>query len=572
MIIFQTLRFKNFLSTGNNWTEINLNKSKSTLIVGQNGAGKSTMLDALSFALFGKPHRNINKPQLVNTINNKDCIVEVSFKIGKANFKIVRGIKPGIFEIWKNGTMINQSSHAKEYQKVLEQNIIKLNHKSFHQIVVLGSSSFIPFMQLPAQHRRDVIEDLLDINVFSKMNMLIKEKNSTLKEKLKDNNYDLDILKNKIDSQRKYIRDITQINEDEINDKKKKISEVQEAIAELHASNATLSSFYETNAEEVSQQLKEANNKKQVILQNKAHATSEIKNIVRDSKFYEQNDTCPTCSQELEPDFKKKKIHECKQKALQTNETLKDIQTLANDVGALIDEWNVKAETLRDNQSKINTNNKLISSNQALIDTYNSDIKRLTGREGDIGEANNELQTMNDNKNTLMEEKLTLNEEYSYNMVMSEMLKDTGIKTKVIKQYIPVINKLVNQYLQVLDFFVHFNLDESFQETIRSRHRDAFSYDSFSEGEKQRIDLALLFTWRMIAKMKNSVATNLLILDETFDSSLDHDGVDNLMKILHTLDDDTNVFVISHKGEILDGKFKEKLEFKKEKNFSKMVA
>lgn len=572
MITFKSIRYKNFLSTGNNWTTISLNKTKSTLIVGQNGAGKSTILDALSFALFGKPHRNINKPQLVNTINNKDSVVEVEFIIGKALFKVVRGIKPQIFEIWKNGVMINQSSHAKEYQKVLEQNIIKLNHKSFHQIVVLGSSSFIPFMQLPAQHRRDVIEDLLDINVFSKMNTLIKEKNSVLKEKLKENSYQLDILKNKIDSQRKYIRDITQINEDEINDKKKKISEVQEAIAELHTNNATLSSFYETNAEEVSQQLQEANNKKQVILQNKAHATSEIKTIVRDSKFYDKNDTCPTCSQELEPDFKKKKIHECKQKALQTKETLADIQTLANDVAVLIDEWNNKAETLRDNQSKINTNNKLISSNQALIDTYNSDIKRLTGREGDIGEANNELQTMNDNKNTLMEEKLTLNEEYSYNTVMAEMLKDTGIKTKVIKQYIPVINKLVNQYLQVLDFFVHFNLDESFQETIRSRHRDAFSYDSFSEGEKQRIDLALLFTWRMIAKMKNSVATNLLILDETFDSSLDHDGVDNLMKILHTLDDDTNVFVISHKGEILDGKFEEKLEFKKEKNFSKMVA
>ncbi len=572
MIIFKSIRYKNFLSTGNNWTTISLNRTKSTLIVGQNGAGKSTILDALSFALFGKPHRNINKPQLVNTINNKDSIVEVEFIIGKALFKVVRGIKPQIFEIWKNGVMINQSSHAKEYQKVLEQNIIKLNHKSFHQIVVLGSSSFIPFMQLPAQHRRDVIEDLLDINVFSKMNTLIKEKNSTLKEKLKDNAYKLDILKNKLESQRKYIRDITQINEDEINDKKKKISEVESEIKQLHNSNAECSAFNEANAEEVSKQLKEANNKKQIILQDKASATSEIKTIVGDSKFYEQNDTCPTCSQEIEPDFKKRKIHECKQKALQTKETLERIQFEANDVATLIDEWNNKAEEVKDNNNLINTNNKLISSHQKQIDGLNLDIQRLSSREGDIGEANEELHTMNEERNELMEHKLTLNEEYSYNTVMAEMLKDTGIKTKVIKQYIPVINKLVNQYLQVLDFFVHFNLDESFQETIRSRHRDAFSYDSFSEGEKQRIDLALLFTWRMIAKMKNSVATNLLILDETFDSSLDHDGVDNLMKILHTLDDNTNVFVISHKGEILDGKFEEKLEFKKEKNFSKMVA
>ena len=572
MIIFKSIRYKNFLSTGNNWTTISLNRTKSTLIVGQNGAGKSTILDALSFALFGKPHRNINKPQLVNTINNKDSIVEVEFIIGKALFKVVRGIKPQIFEIWKNGVMINQSSHAKEYQKVLEQNIIKLNHKSFHQIVVLGSSSFIPFMQLPAQHRRDVIEDLLDINVFSKMNTLIKEKNSTLKEKLKDNAYQLDILKNKLESQRKYIRDITQINEDEINDKKKKISEVESEIKQLHNSNAECSAFNEANAEEVSKQLKEANNKKQIILQDKANATSEIKTIVGDSKFYEQNDTCPTCSQEIEPDFKKRKIHECKQKALQTKETLERIQFEANDVATLIDVWNNKAEEVKDNNNLINTNNKLISSHQKQIDGLNLDIQRLSSREGDIGEANEELHTMNEERNELMEHKLTLNEEYSYNTVMAEMLKDTGIKTKVIKQYIPVINKLVNQYLQVLDFFVHFNLDESFQETIRSRHRDAFSYDSFSEGEKQRIDLALLFTWRMIAKMKNSVATNLLILDETFDSSLDHDGVDNLMKILHTLDDNTNVFVISHKGEILDGKFEEKLEFKKEKNFSKMVA
>jgi len=570
MIIFKNLRWKNFLSTGNHWTEINLNKTGSTLIVGQNGAGKSTMLDALSFALFGKPHRNINKPQLVNTINNKDCVVEVDFVIGKFEYKVIRGIKPQIFEIWRNDELLNQSSHAKEYQKILEQNLLKLNHKSFHQIIVLGSSSFIPFMQLPAQHRRDVIEDLLDINVFSKMNLLIKEKNAIVREKLKEINYNLDIVKNKIESQKKYIRDITQINTDEINDKEEKIREVQTIISDLQLSNGKLCSFIEANAEACQAALKQANNKKQIILSDKATTTSAIKNVVGDSKFYKVNDNCPTCTQEIEPGFKQAKIDNLKTQAIGLKHTLDSLQEQAEGITENLDKWTKIHDDIRNQQSDVHTNNKNIEIYQNQIISYNNDITRLTSREGDLSTANSELNTMKDDNNSYMESRFELNEQYSYNSVMGEMLKDTGIKTKVIKQYIPVINKLVNQYLQVLDFFVHFNLDESFQETIRSRHRDAFSYDSFSEGEKQRIDLALLFTWRMIAKMKNSVATNLLILDETFDSSLDHDGVDNLMKILHTLDDDTNVFVISHKGEILDGKFKEKLEFYKEKNFSKI--
>jgi DNA repair exonuclease SbcCD ATPase subunit len=570
MIVFKSLKWKNFLSTGDKWAEVDLNKSKSTLIVGHNGAGKSTILDALSFALFGKPHRNINKPQLVNTINNKDCIVEVNFMIGKFAYKVVRGIKPGIFEIWRNDELLNQSSHSKEYQKILEQNLLKLNHKSFHQIVVLGSSSFIPFMQLPAQHRRDVIEDLLDINIFSKMNILIKEKNSALKEKLKELTYDVDIIKNKIDSQKKYIRDITQINTDEINDKEEKIKEVKTVIDDLHFHNTELSSFIEEHAEACQSALKQTNERKQIILSDKATTTSSIKIIVNDSKFYQVNDKCPTCTQEIEPNFKQRKIDNLKTEAVALKNTLDTLQKQAEEVSLNLNKWTTMYEGIRDKQSTVHSNNKNIEIYQNQIVDYNNDITRLTSREGDLSTANSDLITMKDDLNNYMESRLELNEEYSYNSVMSEMLKDTGIKTKVIKQYIPVINNLVNQYLQILDFFVHFNLDESFQETIRSRHRDAFSYDSFSEGEKQRIDLALLFTWRQIAKMKNSVATNLLILDETFDSSLDHDGVDNLMKILQTLDDDTNVFVISHKGEILDGKFKEKIEFYKDKNFSKM--
>jgi len=558
------------MSTGNDFTEIDLTNAKSTLIVGHNGAGKSTMLDAMSFALFGKPHRNINKPQLVNSINNKQCVVEIAFSVGKTEYKVTRGLKPNLFEIWKNGNMINQDSHAKEYQKLLEQNIIKLNHKSFHQIVVLGSSSFIPFMQLSAQHRRDVIEDLLDINVFSKMNSLIKEKNSILKEKLKDIAYKLDIKRNQIDSQKKYIRDITEMNDEEIKAKHAQISECESEIKQIQEESSMLSTFIEAHSVKTQEGLSTSLNKRQALLNYKSQFTSEIKGVVTDAKFYEENNDCPTCTQPIEEDLRKSKLTMAKTRAVKLNDALNEIQNQAGDIEKSIKEFTEASELIRERQSEINVNNQSITRLHGNIASLNSDIGRLEGRTGDLGNANDELTVMKTDQNSLMEQRLIFNEESSYNSVMGEMLKDTGIKTKVIKQYVPIINNLVNQYLQVLDFFVHFNLDEAFQETIRSRHRDAFSYASFSEGEKQRIDLALLFTWRQIAKMKNSVATNLLVLDETFDSSLDHDGVDNLMKILYTLGDDTNVFVISHKGEILEGKFKNKLEFYKDKNFSKM--
>jgi DNA repair exonuclease SbcCD ATPase subunit len=572
MIVFKQIKYKNFLSTGNSWTTIQLDKSKSTLIVGANGAGKSTILDALSFALFGKPHRNINKPQLVNTINNKDCRVELQFGNGSASYKVVRGIKPAVFEIWKNGVMINENAHATEYQKILEQNIIKLNHKSFHQIVVLGSSSFVPFMQLTGGNRREVIEDLLDINVFSKMSSIVKEKTSILKDRLKDNGYNLDILKNKIEAQQKYIRDIAQINETEINEKKIKIESVQKEIGALQHSNQELSEFIQANADEVKKQLRIGNNEKQVILHTQAEQSQRIKAIVKDSKFYADNDECPTCTQKIEVNFKEKKVADLKEQARLLAADGETLSSKAQVVQDMLDATGAIAEELRTNQSKINGNNQAIKTLQDQIKSLTNDILRLQGREGDLSGANADLIDMHSKKEELVETKASISDDWAYNTVMSEMLKDTGIKTKIIKQYIPVINQLVNQYLQVLDFYVSFDLDESFKETIKSRHRDTFSYDSFSEGEKQRIDLALLFTWRMIAKMKNSVATNLLILDETFDSSLDHDGVDNLTKILYTLDEATNTFIISHKGEILDGKFKEKIEFAKEKNFSKISS
>jgi len=572
MIIFKSLKYRNFLSTGNNWTEIDLTATKSTLIVGHNGAGKSTMLDALSFALYGKAHRNINKPQLVNSINNKDCQVEVEFTIGKSEFRIHRGLKPQIFEIWKNGTMINQEARALEYQKVLELNILKMTHKSFHQIVVLGSSSFIPFMQLSAQHRRAVIEDLLDINVFSKMNILIKSKQGILRDKIRELDYNLELNENRIDTQKKYIRDIDAMNNEEILEKKSRIKETQGEIQRLEDENSISNEIVGSKQEEVTRQLNAAHDRKQSILSYKNTFNTQIKSLVKEAKFYEDNTACPTCTQEIVEEVREGKLHQVKKEATTLQEALTKAEDEAGKIADEITRFSEKVDELRKEEFKIRGNNQEIGRLQKTIDTLNKDIERLSVRGGDLNTAKCELEELQSTREDLRNSKFQENESYSYNACIAEMLKDTGIKTKVIKQYLPVINKLVNQYLQTLDFFVHFDLDEEFKETIRSRHRDAFSYDSFSEGEKQRVDLALLFTWRMIAKMKNSVSTNLLLLDETFDSSLDHEGVDNLMKILYTLEDDTNTFVISHKGEILDGKFKRKIEFVKEKNFSKIAT
>lgn len=568
MIQFKHIRYKNFLSTGNTFTEIDLDKSKSTLIVGHNGAGKSTMLDAISFALFGKSHRNINKPQLLNSINQKACVVEVEFSIGNSEFKIVRGLKPNLFEIWKNGNMINQSSHAKEYQKILEQNILKLNHKSFHQVVVLGSSSFIPFMQLPAGHRRDVIEDLLDINVFSKMNILLKEKNTILKDAIKDITYKLDISKNRIETQNKYIKDVKELTNANISKNKHEIQSSKEESEKLQSQNQELSAAIENAQGPVEEEVNRLHDKKQSLLQYTAQFRQQMSVVVKDAKFYEDNVTCPTCTQDISESLRQDKLTAAQSKAKELQSAMDRASAEGTAVEKSLNSVNEKVQEIRDKQTAIHTNNQTIARLQTRISELETEIS--SSAVADLDQAKQDLSNLMTEKDGLMEEKLKLSDQYSYNGVMAEMLKDTGIKTKIIKQYLPVINKLVNQYLQVLDFFVHFDLDESFHETIRSRHRDEFTYDSFSEGEKQRIDLALLFTWRQIAKMKNSVATNLLILDETFDSSLDHDGVENLLKILNTLGDDTNIFVISHKGEILDGKFNSKIEFVKDKNFSKI--
>ena len=563
MIIFKSIRYKNFLSSGNTFTDINFRKSKSTLVVGHNGAGKSTMLDALSFGLFGKPHRKIMKSQLVNSINQRQAVVEVEFSIGKSNFKIVRGIKPNVFEIWKDGKMINQSSHAMEYQKILEQNILKLNHKSFHQVVVLGSSSFIPFMQLNAGHRRDVIEDLLDINIFSKMNVILKEKNSILKDKLSKTNHTIDLIKNKITQQSKYIRDIAALTTENKKKYEKQIKSAEEKIQKLQDHNNQLSSELEDKGDLDLTKLQERKNN---VIALRAEQKQQLKAVAKRGLFLEKNDECPTCEQPIQN--KDKLVFDTKNEAYQIEHTLGMIES---DYKLVEQEISSLQETI----SKVNEKTNIINSNNreiASLNQSNKDLKSYLDEEvsADLSEARNELEKLSSDKESLLEEKLKVAEQFNYNGVIGEMLRDTGIKTKIIKQYLPAINKLVNQHLQVLDFFVSFDLDESFQETIRSRYRDDFTYESFSEGEKQRIDLSLLFTWRQIAKMKNSVATNLLILDETFDSSLDHDGVENLLKILNTLGEDTNTFIISHKGDILDNKFESKIEFTKERNFSKI--
>ena len=570
MIHFKSCEWKNFLSTGSDPIKIQLDKSPTTLIVGQNGAGKSTLLDAMSFALFNKPHRDINKAQLINSINQKKTEVTVEFEIANQHFKIVRGIKPAKFEIWQNGNMINQASNARDYQKFLEQNILKLNHKSFHQVVVLGSSSFIPFMQLPAWSRRSVIEDLLDINIFSKMNTLLKERNTKIRDELVDINHQIDLLKTKITGQSKYIKDLQSLNQDQIDKKRDSIKIHKRTIKEAFEESRELGKNLETLLKD--QQKKQNENLKQTSQLNSLdlNYNSKIKDLVEQARFYEENDHCPTCDQDVGPELKEKKIQIIQNTAKGVQQEKASLEKELKTLKKELQDISNKLNTLQQKQQKINSNNEKISVIQKEIDKIQKEINLLNSQTGDTGTAKKELKEFRTSKEEITEKKLEYVEERTYNEVIGEMLKDTGIKTKVIKQYLPVMNRLINQYLQILDFFVAFHLDENFNETIRSRHRDSFNYASFSEGEKQRIDLSLLFTWRQIAKLKNSAATNLLILDETFDSSLDHDGVDSLTKILDTLDSDSNTFIISHKGDVLENKFRSKIEFFKSKNFSKI--
>ena len=564
MIVFKRCKYRNFLSTGDKFTTIELDASPSTLIVGQNGSGKSTLLDALSFALFGKPHRDIKKPQLLNSINNRDCEVEVEFSVGQTEFKVARGIKPNKFEIIQNGVLINQESHSRDYQKILEQNILKLNHKSFHQIVVLGSSSFIPFMQLPNNARREVIEDLLDINIFTKMNVVLKERTAKLREVLTNTTYEIDLIREKIKMQEKYIGDLKNLDAEKVAKNVVQIQDLQKEIDDILEDNKALS--VGDLLEKVKKEMAKLTDTKNKLSTYQTQIEAKIAALVRDAKFYEENNNCPTCAQVLDAAFKEEKLGKVKLKARELSEAKEELTDKMNAVMDEIKNASIGLDGYTKVSNAIMTNNVTIASIQKQIKALETESAK--SKNADIASAETALSDLNSNSADLNDRRAGFYEEGTYNQAISEMLKDTGIKTKIIRQYLPVMNKLINNYLQVLDFFVSFNLNESFEETIKSRHRDSFTYSSFSEGEKSRIDLALLFTWRQIARMKNSTSTNLLVLDETFDSSLDADGVENLIKILGTLESDTNVFIISHKHDALDGKFKAKIEFYKEKNFS----
>ena len=569
MLLFESISYKNFLSTGDKPTVIELNKDSATLVVGANGAGKSTMLDAISYALFGKPHRNINRPQLVNSINNKQLLVEVKFSLGLNKYRVIRGMKPNIFEIYHNDVMLNQESHSRDYQKVLEMNILKLNHRSFHQVVVLGSGNFIPFMQLPSYQRRSVIEDLLDIGIFTKMNMLTKERFSKLKSDLLDTDNQLNIIKEQITLQSKHISDLQNIDIQRSTKASKKIDSLQSEIELLEKRNASLNDSYTEQLRPLISKLEKAQSKLDKLTEYKIQINSKISDVVKHARFYETNNSCPTCEQDISLELKANKHDEASVTAKALSDGLKELDINITDASE-------KLSVIRANHSEVQSIQSDISSNQRLIGNLQAQITDLQ-RENDVTDeltdtaaAALELDTRKTHYSDTLDSKSKHLETRSYYDAIGELLKDTGIKTKIIRQYLPIMNNLINKYLNILDFFVKFDLDESFNETIRSRHRDEFSYASFSEGEKSRIDLALLFAWRHIAKLKNSTNTNLLILDETFDSSLDVDGVDNLLKILYSLKKDSNVFIISHKKDVLDGKFPCKIEFEKVNNFSQV--
>ena len=569
MIIFRNVKWKNLLSTGNYWTEVKLDSTNNTLVVGENGSGKSTMLDALCFALFGKPFRSINKPQLLNSINQKDCVVEVVFDNGNKNYKIVRGIKPNIFEIYCNGDLINQDAAVRDYQEFLEKFILKLNYKSFTQIVILGSASFTPFMQLSASDRRAIIEDLLDIQIFSTMNGLIKERLTNNKDLIANKKHEIDLVQQKYDMQKKHIDDLKQNNEDKVKEYDTEISCHSSTISTLLSNVAILTEETEKLQLVVATKI-DTETKVKKITKLESQIESNLSKFQKDISFFQSHDDCPTCRQAIASSFKEEelgnlstKVDECRHGLTELEKKLFEEQNKLNAINETQKLINQKQVEIATANTTISETNKMIARLRKLIDEL-KDSKVVTDLEEQrLKELKDSLSTLQSNLKQLIEEK-------SYYEVASTLLKDTGIKTKIVKQYLPIINKLVNKYLASLDFFVNFNLDESFKETIKSRHRDEFSYNNFSEGEKQRIDMALMLTWRAVAKLKNSSNTNLLILDETFDSSLDTNGTEELMKILHMLEG-VNLFVISHKGDILQDKFANVIRFTKEKNFSRIL-
>ena len=567
MILFKTVRYKNFLSSGNVFTQIDLDRSKTTLIIGENGAGKSTMLDALTFGLFGKPFRNVNKPQLVNSINEREAVVEVEFYVGKKHILVRRGIKPNLFEIETDGAQLQQNANVRDFQEFLEKNVLKLNYKSFTQIVILGNSSFVPFMQLRAADRRDIIEDLLDIQIFSSMNNILKTYTIENKIKIDETKLARDLLENKIDLKENYILQLKRKTKtliakyekdiktslDEKTSRENQIKEINKSVEELLNEVA--------DANQINDKHDKLTEYQRSILRN---VDTEQKNIT----FFEAHDDCPTCKQNIDHAFKHKEI-------IQKQKKIEEYNTAVNKIDGELDETRNRLSTIRSIQENIQnhqTSIQTINNNISVIDQYvkkqQENINHLEQDTGDIKEERKQLKEYGKEFKEIEVQTEELIEEKFIHETARSILKDEGIKSRIIKQYLPIMNKLINKYLTQMNFFVSFNLDENFNEEIKSRYRDDFTYDSFSEGEKMRIDLALLFTWRTVAKLKNSVNTNLLILDEVFDSSLDGEGTDEFMKIVNEQGTTTNVFVISHKGDTLYDKFRVHMKFEKRKNFS----
>lgn len=571
MILFKTIRWKNFLSTGNVFTEVQLTRSPNTIIVGENGAGKSTILDALCYVLFNKPFRKINKPQMMNTINQRDMIVEIEFSIGRRNYKVVRGYKPNIFEIYQDDVLLNQPGSSRDYQAQLEETILKLNYRSFTQIVVLGSSTFVPFMQLAASHRREVIEDLLDIGIFTNMGKLLKDRIAENKDNIKESEYQCELMLSKIETQEQYIEKLKKQSEETVS---KFMSLIEEAWAEID-SLESVNAITGVQVREALQEVAEAEklNKKSTKIFDLINKLKEKHNKAHKRiDFFENHDNCPTCEQLIDAEIKATKIQETNDIIDSVKGGVSDLEKEYEELQKQIVEMQKKQEEISQLQSSINNNSTEIATIKKSIDKNQAEIDKLRQESADDKDELDKLELIKQELFIFEKRREELVEEREVYKVAADMLKDGGIKTRIIRQYVPVMNKLINKYLAALDFFVSFELDEEFNEVIKSRHRDVFTYASFSEGEKMRIDLALLFTWRAIAKLKNSTNTNLLILDEVFDASLDTSGCDEFLKLLQELGGETNVFVISHKGDILQDKFRSQIRFEKVKNFSRIAA
>jgi len=570
MIKFQNLRYKNFLSSGNYWTEIDLNKTNSTLIVGHNGAGKSTILDALTFVLFNKPFRKINKNQLINSVNEKDCVVEINFTVSNKPYKIRRGIKPSIFEIYRGGTLLDQDSSSNDQQKWLEQSLLKLNYKSFTQIVILGSTNFVPFMQLSSQHRREVVEDLLDIKVFSSMNDVAKVKIKGLKDEIKESGYKKENTEDKIESQQDLIEKIKKRQTEDIKSRKNKIEAINTEIDSIVNDNESVQLQIETKTKELEDlSFSESFLKKLENLNVKI--TQKLSNLAEEHKFFEDNRVCPTCTQNIQEEFRLNKIVDIEEKS---KEVKQGQQELSQSIGVELKKQNDFLQISREVtqlSNEINLNNVKVSGLRKQVKDFESEIQILATRNQDTNTEYDKLTSLQQSLESILEEISNKKEELQNYEFISLLLKDDGAKSKIIKKYLPVINKNLNKYLEILDFPVNFTLDEEFNERALNPIYEDFSYSSFSEGEKMRIDLALLFTWREVAKIKNSINTNLLILDEVFDSSLDEAGTDYFTKIIKFVVKDSNTFVISHKVDDLLEKFDQTIKFEKRKGFSMMV-